>query len=146
MTQIFRILLRSAAILAGYSGAILAAAAVFLIATIGLEAGDLTQSRPAFLFILFTTGAMIGYWAFLPAAAIVVLGEGLRRRDWLFYAIAGGIAALLMVTWRGGETGLLPAAAAAGLAGGWTYWLIAGRSAALWRQAGRPTSPPPSES
>lgn len=145
MTNIVEILVRCTLIVIGYAAAALAAGAVLGIAVIGVHSGDLAEARPAFLFTLGMTSVMIGYWAFLPAMAIILLGEVLRKRDWLFYAIGGGMGGLAMLAWREGWAGDIEfalAVVASGIAGGWAYWLIAGRSAALWQ----PTSRPPSGS
>ncbi len=132
MTRIFAILIRTAWIVLGYAAAAFAAGTVLAIAVLGLHAADLAEARPAFLFTLLMAGLMAGYWAFLPAIAVIAIGEFLQRRDWLFYSLGGGIGALFLLAWRenwASETEFALAAVAAGLAGGWAYWLVAGRKA-----------------
>ena len=74
----------------------------------------------------------------LPAIAAVVIGEVARIRSLLYYLIAGGLAAALMplIATRQEVTGSSTYSAAyfsiiatAGFAGGFIYWLIAGRNA-----------------
>jgi hypothetical protein len=74
----------------------------------------------------------------LPAVLAALIGEIARIRSILYYVIAGGAAAVLMplIATRADMAG--PAAysgqyfaiiATAGFAGGFVYWLIAGRNA-----------------
>lgn len=74
----------------------------------------------------------------LPGIAAVVIGEVAHIRSLLYYLIAGGLAAALMpliATQREAvESSTYSAAyfsiiATAGFAGGFIYWLIAGRNA-----------------
>jgi hypothetical protein len=74
----------------------------------------------------------------LPALVGVVAGEVLRLRSWMYYVLAGG-ASLAAVPLLAGMPAVdlpsLPASqymtifAAAGFAGGFVYWLLAGRTA-----------------
>lgn len=74
----------------------------------------------------------------LPAIAVVVIGEVARIRSSVFYIVGGGLAlaAIPLLARIGEADGLvLPAAAVwqvlatAGFAGGFVYWLLAGRRA-----------------
>lgn len=74
----------------------------------------------------------------LPALAVVIVGEVARIRSSVYYIVGGGVAlAAIPLIARIGETGdlVLPAAAVwqvlatAGFAGGFVYWLLAGRRA-----------------
>lgn len=74
----------------------------------------------------------------LPALAVVIVGEVARIRSSVFYIVGGGAAlAAIPLIARIGEAGglVLPAAAVwqvlatAGFAGGFVYWLLAGRRA-----------------
>ncbi len=74
----------------------------------------------------------------LPALAVVIVGEVARIRSSVFYIVGGGAAlAAIPLIARSGEAGglVLPAAAVwqvlatAGFAGGFVYWLLAGRRA-----------------
>jgi hypothetical protein len=76
--------------------------------------------------------------ALLPALAIVLIGELARIRSVLYYVVGGGVALALLPLLAG--LGMPPAAerpasvvwqvlATAGFAGGFVYWLLAGRRA-----------------
>ncbi|HXF53389.1 MAG TPA: hypothetical protein VNK52_04625 [Hyphomicrobiaceae bacterium] len=74
----------------------------------------------------------------LPALLLIVVGEVARIRSLLYYVIGGGLAlALMPLAFRFGQNEplavpsvmLLQVLAAAGFAGGFVYWLIAGRRA-----------------
>ncbi len=74
----------------------------------------------------------------LPALIAVVTGEVMRVRSWIYYVLAGG-ASLAAVPLLAGAPGAglpdIPAGeymtvfAAAGFAGGFIYWLLAGARA-----------------
>jgi hypothetical protein len=75
----------------------------------------------------------------LPAAIAAIAGEALRFRSWMYYVLAGGVAMAAIPMLAGPPPGdTLPALpsgqymtifAAAGFAGGFVYWLLAGRNA-----------------
>jgi len=74
----------------------------------------------------------------LPALLLVVIGEVARIRALLYYVIGGGLAlALMPLAFRLAQSEplaapsvmLLQVLATAGFAGGFVYWLIAGRRA-----------------
>ncbi|MEW5964905.1 MAG: hypothetical protein AB1749_15250 [Pseudomonadota bacterium] len=74
----------------------------------------------------------------LPALAVAIVGEVARIRSSVYYIVGGGAAlAAIPLIARIGEAGdlVLPAAAVwqvlatAGFAGGFVYWLLAGRRA-----------------
>ncbi len=74
----------------------------------------------------------------LPALLAVVAGEVLRIRSWMYYVLAGGaaLAAIpLLVGTRAQDVTTVAASqymalfAAAGFAGGFVYWLLAGARA-----------------
>ncbi len=74
----------------------------------------------------------------LPALAVAIIGEVARIRSFLYYLLAGGAAAALMPLISGPPEGVESATysahyfaiiATAGFAGGFVYWLIAGRNA-----------------
>jgi zinc transporter ZupT len=74
---------------------------------------------------------------------VIVLAEGFSWRSGLVYAVLGGVLALLLsygLDFAGyvGEPGSSPVRereviAAAGIAGGFIYWLWAGRRAGSWK-------------
>lgn len=124
---------------------IAATAALFVLVTLGLETvthavhnldGDQTISA-AFDFI--SQGTLIASGATLiPALLVVIVGEVGRIRSWLYYLIGGGAALVaipLLAPFDATATAnlALPALwhvfATAGFAGGFVYWLLAGRNA-----------------
>jgi len=92
------------------------------------------------LYALVLQGEMLlSGLTLVPALAVVVVGEVARIRSSLYYILGGGAAvvAVPLLASLGGAGGALqmPAApvwqvlATAGFAGGWLYWLLAGRRA-----------------
>jgi hypothetical protein len=74
----------------------------------------------------------------LPGIVAAVTGEVLHIRSWMYYVVAGGaaLAAIpLLATASAADVPALPASpymtifASAGFAGGFVYWLMAGRRA-----------------
>jgi hypothetical protein len=106
--------------------------------------------------IMFGTSA-IALFAFVPAFLAIAVAERLARRNWTFYALAGGlagvvangVAGIFFLRW-GTQAGrpwtFDPAAVLAtlggGVVGGLAYWLIAGRSAGGVRKAEAQPAPP----
>jgi hypothetical protein len=92
---------------------------------------------PFFGIVLFASTVTPALTA-LPAITVAVIGEVLRARSWIYYLLGGGasLAAVpLLVTPSSAD---LPAVAtsqymaiflAAGFAGGFAYWLLAGARA-----------------
>ncbi|GGA88851.1 hypothetical protein GCM10011491_15830 [Brucella endophytica] len=75
---------------------------------------------------------------FVPSLFIIVWSEFARRRDWLFYSLAGLLMGVGIVAYQlvqnaeasSSDYALFTAtAAAAGIIGGSVYWPIAGRTA-----------------
>ncbi|MGO8841719.1 MAG: hypothetical protein ACLQF1_11470 [Methyloceanibacter sp.] len=94
-------------------------------------------AAPVFGMVLFA-GTVTPALTVLPALVAAVVGEALRLRSWMYYVLAGG-AALAAVPILASAPAVdmpgLPAGqymtifAAAGFAGGFVYWLLAGRGA-----------------
>ncbi|MCP4780108.1 MAG: hypothetical protein GY877_04990 [Hyphomicrobium sp.] len=89
---------------------------------------DLTQQG-----LLLATGLTL-----IPALVVVIVGEIARIRSAIYYVAGGGVALAAMpmlarMTESGNvvipETTVLQVFATAGFAGGFVYWLIAGRNA-----------------
>jgi hypothetical protein len=82
---------------------------------------------------------LAGVATIVPALLIVIIGEVVRIRSWLYYVLGGGAAlAVLPLLASAGTLGsggianpgaVWPVFATAGFAGGLTYWLLAGRNA-----------------
>jgi hypothetical protein len=86
--------------------------------------------------IIFSVG-------FLPALLAIALAEGLALRSAVIYGIVGALLALAMgygldfagyiATPEGDLARNREVFAAAGIAGGLVYWLVAGRRAGMWK-------------
>jgi hypothetical protein len=94
-------------------------------------------AAPFFGVVLFA-GTVAPALTSLPALVAVVAGEVLRLRSWLYYVLAGGaaLAAIpLLVDTRNADIEAVAASQymaiflTAGFAGGFVYWLLAGRNA-----------------
>jgi hypothetical protein len=80
---------------------------------------------------------------FLPAFLVIALAEGLALRSAVIYGVVGALLALAMAygldfagyiaTSEGDLAHNREVFAAAGIAGGLVYWLIAGRRAGAWK-------------
>lgn len=124
---------------------IAASASAFVLVTLGLE--RVTQAMSgrgggdsiSDLFELLRQGTLLASGlTIMPALALVIIGEVARIRGSVFYVIGGGLAlAAVPFLARFGQSGAFVAPAAAvwqvfataGFAGGFVYWLIAGRNA-----------------
>jgi hypothetical protein len=129
-------------------GFFLASLAAALTATAGLErAYGLTMATGEpfadylghwVLSVMVSTMA-IGQFSLTLAAIAIIATETLGLRSWLYYAAAGALMGVLALVALEGAQGAAPSTRlanlealifiAAGLSGGLTYWLIAGRSA-----------------
>jgi hypothetical protein len=152
LIRFLAILARFAMIVIGYTGAAIAASLFLNLMLIGTA--DRQILADAGFMISVTAGALfVGYFAFLPAIAAIIIGEIAGKRDWLFYAVGGAVCGAIVVTlfWASGQgEGDDPALSltmiAAAIFGAWVYWLIAGRNAGQWRRPARTTPSPPSGS
>jgi hypothetical protein len=125
----------------GFLFGCLAAGAVLVLAT--LPAGALEAPFEQFDWLILwwailTSAVIVSAIAFVPALIVILIAETLGLRSLFFYALAGAGGGLLY-----GLT--FPAAVAtpfdrtvqitlaAGVAAGIVYWLVAGRTAGLWR-------------
>lgn len=97
----------------------------------------LQQGAPLFGMVLFA-GTVAPALNVLPALIAVVAGEVLRIRSWIYYVLAGGAALASIPILAAPPSADLPAIlasqymtvfAAAGFAGGFVYWLLAGARA-----------------
>lgn len=130
-----------------YVLACVAASAVFTFGTLNPHWDDVvaTGLPPAAVWAIVAVGApIIGAVAFVPVAAIVAVAEGFAWRSVLLYGASGGALALALsygfdmpgdigdpATYFVREREVL---AAAGIAGGLVYWLLAGRRAGAWKR------------
>ncbi|RVC57826.1 hypothetical protein [Mesorhizobium sp.] len=158
MSRFIAYVIRFAVILVGYIAASLAASAFLNILFLGSLGYTPDQTHPtaaaSLYFSIPFVALFVAYFAFMPAAVVIVAAEILGRRDWLFYAIAGGgvAAAFLGFVRQSGDpdfvvadTSAILAVIGSGMVGGIFYWLAAGRWAGSWRET-QPISPGPSGS
>lgn len=89
---------------------------------------------------VLAVASIIAYAAMLPALFVALFAEIRRKRDWLFYAISGGLIAALCLGFvlvnpdqdQAPSVQFLAVAIVAGMIGGTAYWVIAGRQAGGW--------------
>lgn len=124
-----------------------AAAAIFILVTLGLEritqaasrgqAGEIGQLE-VLIDLVWQGTVLASGLTILPAIAVAIVGEVARIRSSIYYIAGGGLAlaAIPLIARIGADGGAsLPAApvwqvfATAGFVGGWLYWLLAGRNA-----------------
>jgi hypothetical protein len=142
MTVVARLLVMFLA----YALACVAAAAVFTFGMLALDSDNLSSAglpSPVGLVIVVVVAGIIGVIAALPSALIVVIAEAFGWRSALFYAALGGALALILsfgldVPKKIDQSDAfflreLQLLAASGIAGGFVYWLFAGRSAGSWK-------------
>jgi len=157
---LIRLFLRFILVPLGSAAAIMAGMAVLVIAhhralVALVEAGPQAQ-EDYFIALVFAgplLALLLSIWAFhmfVPAMIGVVVSEALAIRSWMYHAANGGVSA-----WLGWaltqdiqeeyrfltEPNIL---IAAGLVGGFVYWLIAGWTAGFWKPTGlsqRPVMP-----
>ena len=93
----------------------------------------------------FFATSFVGYVAFVPALVLIAIAETFNIRSIFYYAIAG--AGIGLFAYYGSNisvavensTDMPPVAfslqlvAAAGIIGGFVYWLFAGRNAGRWK-------------
>ncbi|RWF16291.1 MAG: hypothetical protein EOS64_25340, partial [Mesorhizobium sp.] len=101
MRRLITYLVRFAVILIGYIVASLAASAfldVLFLAHLGYTPQHPEPAATASLYFSVPFVALfVAYFAFIPAAAVILIAEVLGRRDWLFYALGGAVIALVFL-------------------------------------------------
>ncbi|TRC96411.1 hypothetical protein FJV76_08080 [Mesorhizobium sp. WSM4303] len=148
MSRVIAYLVRFAVILFGYIVASLAASAflnVLFLASLGYAPEHAPPTATASLYFSIPFVALfIAYFAFMPAAIVILISEILSRRDWLFYALAGGIVAAVFlgfvhqnadINFDVTDPHAIAAVIGCGMVGGIFYWLSAGRWAGSWWQS-----------
>ena len=138
--------------LLGYALACVAASLVLTIGSFAPDWNELTArlgmdsaaAQSAALWWITGVAAIIIFSVgFLPAFLVIALAEGLALRSAIIYGVIGAALALAMA--YGLDFAGYPTSpdgdlarnrevfAAAGIAGGLVYWLIAGRRAGAWK-------------
>jgi hypothetical protein len=156
MDNVGRLILRCILVPLGYFAAVVAGTLVIVVGSWNLGPVAVTsdpdaQAVAVFGFVFATPILLVVLLSvmWLPAAIGVLIAEGFAVRSWMFHAANG--AATAWVTWSlfgfvdDTHTALTKplAVVAAGLAGGFTYWLIAGWSAGFWKPVFRSPAPTP---
>lgn len=161
MDTVVRLLLRVVLVPLGYLAAVVAGALVILIGS--WKFGEMFLSAHpdgaayAVLGVAVAGPVLVGLLLalmWLPASVGILISEAFAIRSWIFHAINGAVSA-----WLGSE--LLAAMMketepvnepryiiAAGLAGGFAYWAVAGWNAGFWRPVfaqPAPLLPPPAD-
>ena len=129
-----------------YCLACIAASIILTIGTLTPEWDDLTAAgfqSGAMWVVIFISATVIGAIAMLPAILVIALAEGFAWRSIVIYGLLGGALALFLsygldfTGYVGNPDSLLArereVLAAAGITGGFVYWLFAGRSAGAWK-------------
>jgi hypothetical protein len=144
-----------ARIMMAFLGYVLACIAASLVLTLGSLAPNWNEAMAPFgpnagaaesIALWSVTGIaaiIIFSVGFLPALLAIALAEGLALRSAVIYGIVGALLALAMgygldfagyiATPEGDLARNREVFAAAGIAGGLVYWLVAGRRAGMWK-------------
>jgi hypothetical protein len=123
----------------------LAAAAVLVIGA-AVPEFPARESMPLLTIFIFTVSAFVATFAFVPAVVAILIAETFALRSVIFYAVAGGAIGLFCGYMLGFIEPMpqfqfdmplktnFELLAAAGIAAGFVYWLVAGRNAGFWRE------------
>jgi hypothetical protein len=164
MADILRLIARMFAVALGFFTACIAAGAAFVFLARLVVPSDFGRIDELELTVALVVGilgvsSLFARAMLLPALAVIAVFEFLRLRDWLSYALAGAVIALV-VTGFPMAAGFTDAAGAAidparmiaihmtcGIIGASIYWLFTGRNAGRWLPSERartatPVTPP----
>ena len=156
MDVILRLLLRFLLVPFGYLAAVLAGACVILFGSWRFGEVFMSSHPDAFAYGLFGFAVagpvlfvMLLSLMWLPGAVGILISEAFAIRSWIFHALNG--AASAWVGWQmfaAFDKSNLPMnepryVVAAGLAGGFAYWAVAGWNAGFWKPVFRRTELPP---
>jgi hypothetical protein len=147
---------RFALIIVGYAIASLAGSAFLNLLYLGSldlsppgASGAITGST---VLLIPFVALFVAYFAFAPSIVAIVAAEILGRRDWLYYALAGGAVSVVMLVVMFGarpyahaspdSIRLVLTIVGAGIVSGVAYWLVVGRSAGSWRDVPDGRLPP----
>jgi hypothetical protein len=146
MDNVGRLLLRFILIPVGYFAAAVAGTLVIVLGSWKLGPVAVTSDPDAravavfgFVFAAPILLVLLLSTMWLPASIGVLISEGFAIRSWMFHAANGAVSAWVAWSMFGSidDTGIplnQPVAIiAAGLAGGFAYWAIAGWSAGFWK-------------
>ena len=152
MSDILRLIIRMFAVALGFfAGCLSAGLAYAFLARLVVpeDFGRFSELELTVTLVIgvFGVASLFARAVLLPAFAVIAVFEFWRRRDWLSYALAGGIIALAAsslpittVTNAGAAaepSWMLAIHAACGIIGASIYWLFTGRSAGRWLPSAR---------
>jgi hypothetical protein len=140
------VLIRILMVMFAYLLACIAAAVILVVSLLMLHGGELhaAEAPTWMLWVLVAIGAgVIAAVGAMPSLLVIALAEGFAWRSSLIYAVLGG-ALMLALGYSFDAAGQLATQAsspgreaevlaAAGIAGGFVYWLFAGRKAGIWK-------------
>jgi hypothetical protein len=140
------VLVRIFVMIVGYFLACVAASIILTIGTLTPEWDDLTAAgfQSGAMWVVILVGATaIAAIAMVPSLLVIALAEGFGWRSILIYGALGGVLALSLsygldfAGYVGDPDSFLArereVLAAAGISGGFVYWLFAGRRAGVWK-------------
>jgi len=154
MEHMVRLLMRFLLVPLGYLAASIAATLVVLVASwqlVNVAIGD-HPDGPAFAFLGFVIGGPILLifvltLMLLPASIGILISEAFAIRSWIFHVLNGIASAWLGWQLYGSVAGKdIPfdqplVVVAAGIAGGFAYWAVAGFSAGFYKPIFRDNPP-----
>jgi hypothetical protein len=145
MDSVLRLLLRFIVVPLGYLAAVIAGACIILFGSWKAGAmmlSDNPDAATAGLFGFVIAGPilliMLLATMWLPSAIGILISEVLAIRSWIFHALNGAVSGWIGWQLLGSDPSDLPLnepkyVIAAGLAGGFAYWAVAGWSAGFWK-------------
>jgi hypothetical protein len=158
MDVILRLLLRFILVPLGYLAAVIAGSCVILFGSWQFATALMSDNPDTFSYGMFgvvLAGPILFFvllgMMWLPASIGVLLAEAFAIRSWIFHALNGAVSA--WIGWQlfaAFDQSNIPLnepqyVIAAGLAGGFAYWVVAGWNAGFWkpvfRQPALPQSP-----
>ena len=159
MESLVRLLVRFILVPLGYLAAVIAGGCVILFGSWKFGAALMSENSDAVSYGMFgmviagpILFVMLLAVMWLPAAIGVLISEAFAIRSWIFHALNGAASAWIGWQMFGAfDKSNLPLnepkyVIAAGLAGGFAYWAVAGWSAGFWKPLyprPAPTLPPP---
>jgi hypothetical protein len=146
MDNLLRLILRFLLIPFGYLAAVIAGTLVILFGSwrlgeLATQADSDGQGMAMLAFVIVgpTLFVLLLWVMWLPSAIGILLAEAFALRSWMYHAANGAVSAWLAWSLFGGvDVSRIPlnqpiAIIAAGLAGGFAYWAVAGWNAGFWK-------------
>jgi hypothetical protein len=141
---VIRLLLRVIIVPLGYLAAILAGVCIIMFGNWQFGAALMSPDPAYAVFGLAVAGPVLFIvltaLMFLPAALGILISEAFAIRSWIYHALCGAASGWVgwqMMSGLDSKTAAplidQPYVFAAGLAGGFAYWAVAGWSAGFWK-------------